>query len=138
MCEHALNGPFLCCLIKSIFEEQLSILFCKEVLNQDVHCAVSLQSAHDLHGQHILVSRKPVFWVGDQFRIKQPCSATETGGISWNCACVKFNYHIFQKMNIKISYQTVLMRRLICALCLCCSHATESDFLARRGHFVFC
>ena len=61
------------------------------------------------------VTRKPVFGVCDQVRLKPACSATEA---SWRLEIVAmtdiYRYYIIQRANDKDADQSVWMRRLIC------------------------
>ena len=61
------------------------------------------------------VTRKPVFGVCDQVRLKPACSATEASLRLEIVAMTDiYRYYIIQRANDKDADQSVWMRRLIC------------------------
>ena len=62
-----------------------------------------------------VVTRKHVFGVCDQGRLKQACSATETSQSLEISAVANYRYYTIQAANNKGADQTARMHRLICS-----------------------
>ena len=76
-----------------------------------------------------LVTRKPVFWVFDQVRLKLVCAATEA---SLEISDIETSYYTIKAANDKGADQTARMRRLICTFV---GRIWGKQVFSRRGSY---